>query len=94
MSEDRQDELIKQYTREILDEYFASRSPEPGNSVLGEPLTPEYKTTIEIADELAPILYVVPRDIVLYLKSHGYRLKTSADGSLRWEIWRDMRYIQ
>nr|DAE17288.1 MAG TPA: hypothetical protein [Siphoviridae sp. ctEIp38] len=31
--------------------------------------------------------------IVIYMRRRGYRLKTAADGSLRWEIWRDMNYM-
>lgn len=84
---------IDEFTFELLDSYFASRSPLPGKSELGEPLTPEYKTTTDIADDLADILPVPKQDIFCYLKANGYHLKTAADGSLRWEIWRDWRYL-
>ncbi len=33
------------------------------------------------------------QDIVVYLRDHGYRLSTAADGTLRWQMWRDMRYM-
>lgn len=87
------DEKIAEFTSEVLDSYFASRSPLPGKSELGEPLSAEYKTTADIADDLADILPVPKQDIVYYLKTNGYHLKTAADGSLRWEIWRDWRYL-
>ena len=32
-------------------------------------------------------------DIVLYLQGEGYELKTAEDGTLRWELWRDMHYM-
>lgn len=81
------------FITEVLNSYFASRSPLPGKSELGEPLSAEYKTTADIADDLADILPVPKQDIFCYLKANGYHLKTAADGSLRWEIWRDMRYL-
>lgn len=81
------------WINEVLSSYFASRSPLPGDSELGEPLSAEYKTTADIADDLADILPVPKQDIFCYLKANGYHLKTAADGSLRWEIWRDWRYL-
>lgn len=81
------------FITEVLNSYFASRSPLPGKSELGEPLSAEYKTTADIADDLADILPVPKQDIFCYLKANGYHLKTAADGSLRWEIWRDWRYL-
>lgn len=71
----------------VMDAYLASRSPEPGKSQLGE----EY--TEEIADELHSIMPIRPMDIVLYLQGEGYELKTAEDGTLRWELWRDMHYM-
>ena len=81
------------FITEVLNSYFASRSPLPGKSELGEPLSAEYKTTADKADDLADILPVPKQDIFCYLKANGYHLKTAADGSLRWEIWRDWRYL-
>lgn len=85
---------IEEFTFELLDAYFASRSADPGNSEIGQPLTPEYKTTDDIAGELDSIMPVDLHSIVIYMRHKGYRLKTAADGSLRWEIWRDMRFIE
>lgn len=88
-----QTQEIEEFTFELLDAYFASRSADPGNSEIGQPLTPEYKTTDDIAAELDSIMPVDLHSIVIYMRHKGYRLKTAADGSLRWEIWRDMRFI-
>lgn len=93
MSNEEYDKKLDQFTIELLDAYCASRSPYPGNSELGEPLAPDNKTTDDIADELGTIMPVSLQDIVVYLRDHGYRLTTAADGTLRWEIWRDMRYM-
>ena len=84
---------IEEFSMELLDAYFASRSAYPGNGELGQPLTPEYKTTDNIAAELDSIMPVDLHSIVIYMRHKGYRLKTAADGSLRWEIWRDMNYM-
>lgn len=62
--------------------------------ITGDSYTPEYKTTEDIYEDLEPINPVSTRLIVIYLRNHGYRLKTVADGTLRWEIWRDMRFIE
>ena len=91
--EQRQDPL-EGFNLVLLDNYFASRSPEPKKGITGDSYTPEYKTTEDIYEDLEPINPVPTRLIVVYLRSHGYRLKTVADGTLRWEIWRDMRFIE
>lgn len=92
-NQENEEGKLDQFINELLDAYCASRSPEPGLSELGEPLTPDNKTTDDIADELDTIMPVSRTDIVMYLRDHGYRLTTAADGTLRWEIWRDMRYM-
>lgn len=92
-NEQRQDPL-EGFNLVLLDNYFASRSPEPKMGITGDSYTPEYKTTEDIYEDLEPINPVSTRLIVLYLRNHGYRLKTVADGTLRWEIWRDMRFIE
>lgn len=88
-----QTQEIEEFTFELLDAYFASLSADSGNSEIGQPLTPEYKTADDIATELDSIMPVDLHSIVIYMRHKGYRLKTAADGSLRWEIWRDMNYM-
>lgn len=78
---------------DILNAYIASRSPNPGLSELGVPLTPDPKTTVEIQDELAPMMHIPMQDIVIFMRSSGFRLLTAQDGSLKWDIFRDMRYM-
>lgn len=58
---------IEEFSMELLDAYFASRSAYPGNSELGQPLTPEYKTTDDIAAELDSIMPVDLHSIVIYI---------------------------
>lgn len=94
-NEAQQPNPLEGFEFELLDAYFASRSPEPATAKLtGDAFTPEYKTTDDIYEELLPIHQVNMQVIVVYLRYHGYRLKTVADGTLRWEIWRDMRFIE
>ncbi len=93
-NESLQQNPLEGFEFEVLDAYFASRSPEPGTGITGDSYTPEYKTTDDIYDELLPIHHVSMQFIVVYLRDRGYRLKTAVDGTLRWEIWRDMRFIE
>lgn len=93
-SEEQRQDPLEGFNLVLLDNYFASRSPEPKMGITGDSYTPEYKTTEDIYEDLALINPVSTRMIVIYLRNHGYRLKTVADGTLRWEIWRDMRFIE
>lgn len=93
MNNEEYENKLDQFAIEMLDAYCASRSLYPGKSELGEPLAPDSKTTEEISDELSSIMPVPLQDIVVYLRDHGYRLTTAADGTLRWQMWRDMRYM-
>lgn len=86
-------QLIGEVQHDILNAYIASRSPHPGLSELGEPLTHDPKTTVEIQDELAPMMHIPMQNIVLFMRSSGFRLQTAQDGSLKWGIFRDMRYM-
>lgn len=86
-------QLIGEAQLDILNAYIASRSPNPGLSELGEPLTPDPKTTTEIKDELAPMMRIPMQDIVIFMRQSGFRLLTAQDGSLKWDIFRDMRYM-
>ena len=85
--------LVDEAQHDILNAYIASRSPHPGLSELGEPLTPDPKTTVEIQDELRSILPIAQQDIVVFMRESGFRLKTAQDGSLKWDIYRDVRYM-
>lgn len=93
-NEQQHQDPLEGFNLVLLDNYFASRSPEPKMGITGDSYTPEYKTTEDIYEDLEPINPVPTRLIVIYLRNHDYRLKTVADGTLRWEIWRDMRFIE
>lgn len=93
MTEKEEFETQRMNTLAVLDSYFASRSAYPGMCELDEPLILEHKTSADIVDDLAPILPISPQDVFTYLKKNNYRLKTMADGTLCWEIYRDLRYM-
>jgi hypothetical protein len=93
MNEEERENMIDEVTSDVLDAYFASRSPLPGNGALGDALVGEFKSTVEIADELSQIIPIPIVDIVIYMKTHDYVLKTAEDGTVKWEIWRDMKSL-
>ena len=70
-------QIIGEAQHDILNAYIASRSPNPGLSELGEPLTPDPKTTVEIQDELASMMHIPMQDIVIFMRSNGFRLNNS-----------------
>lgn len=37
--------------------------------------------------------YIASRSIVIFMRPSGFRLLTAQDGSLKWDIFRDMRYM-
>lgn len=48
MTTEELQQIMGEAQHDILNAYIASRSPNPGLSELGEPLTPDPKTTVEI----------------------------------------------
>ena len=73
-----------EFSRVLLDCYFLNR--ESRNLYDGS--IQENKTTVQIKDELAPMLDVSEEDIVDYMLEHGYGLTMEEDGTVVWEIWR------
>ena len=39
------------------------------------------------------MMHISMQDIVIFMRSSGFRLMTAQDGSLKWDIFRDMRYM-
>ena len=77
---DNQEKVLKQ---KLLDSYFQFRSPLPGDGCIQE-----NKTTLQIQDELEPMMHVGDLDIVEYMDDHDYSFITEQDGTVRWAIWR------
>ena len=67
----------------MLDSYFQFRSPLPTEGYIEE-----HKTTLQIQDELEPMMHVGGLDIVEYMDDHDYSFITEQDGTVSWAIWR------
>lgn len=88
--EDKWDDKRDAVVMATLESFAASRSPVPTTSVSGNAYVPDHMTTRDIVDLLAPIVSLMPLEVSCYLIQHNYHLKTAEDGTLQWEIWRDM----
>ena len=73
---------------EVLDGYFTFRTNMPGDDPSFGKAVEEPKTTVEIMDDLAPMMFVEKTIVAGYMRTHGYSVTTMADGSVRWAIWR------
>lgn len=78
---------------EILAAYFRSRSNVPGTSIVGEELIADPKSTEEICADLMPMTMIDPNLVAAYMLMKGYTFTTLDDGTIKWAIWRDQRYI-
>lgn len=75
---------------ELLDAYFTYRRNLPEDDPGFGKATKEPKTTEEIVDDLAPMMYLSSKIVVNYLRIHAYGFTTLQDGSVKWAIWRYM----
>lgn len=71
------------FVKELLEEYFSSRSPKPADGYV-----PEFRTTPRIQKELGRIIDIGGLDIVEFMYERGYRPTTDEDGWPTWAIWR------
>lgn len=76
----------------IIDGYFRSRYNLPGTSELGEALSEEDKSTVEIIDDLSDMAPIDDYIVSAYMSLCGYGLTTMPDGNVKWAIWRDFRF--
>ena len=83
MSQNENDNKEKLVKQKLLDSYFQFRSPLPEDGYIQE-----NKTTLQIQDELAPMMHMNDIDIVGYMDDHDYSFITEQDGSVAWAIWR------
>lgn len=83
MSQNETNNREKDLQQKLLDSYFQFRSPLPKDGSIEE-----HKTTIQIQDELEPMMHVDGLDIVEYMDSHDYGFITEQDGTVTWAVWR------
>lgn len=74
----------------VLDAYFTNRRNLPGKNILDDDLIEDPKSTEEIIDELSEMMPLSIRLVADYMMKHEYGFTTSADGIIKWAIWRDM----
>jgi len=82
---ERQQDRNEQFAQQLLDSYFLSRSPLPQSGYIQE-----NKTSLQIMDELMPMLTLSTETIVAYMTDHDYSTTTEQDGSVVWAIWRQV----
>lgn len=76
-------ERMDAFAQQLLDSYFTFRRPLPEPGCLQE-----NKTSLQIKDELMPMLPLSTETIVAYMTDHEYSTTTEQDGTVVWAIWR------
>lgn len=71
--------------RAVLDSYFSTRMAVYDQNLS---LVEERKTTLQVMDDLLPILAIEDSVIVDYMLWAGYLLVQDEDGSPIWQLWR------
>ena len=82
---ERQQDRNEQFAQQLLDSYFMFRSNLPGAGYIQE-----NKTTLQIMDDLLPMMALPTDDVVQYMVDHDYQPTTEHDGSVAWAIWRQV----
>lgn len=82
-NEQDRDAQKREFAKQLLDSYFMFRRnlPEAG-------FIQENKTTLQIMDELTPMMMLPTDDVVQYMMEHDYSTTTEQDGTVVWAIWR------
>lgn len=73
----------REFARKLLDSYFMFRENLPKEGYIQE-----NKTTLQIMDELTPMMLLPTDDVVGYMLEHDYQPTTEQDGTVVWAIWR------
>ena len=73
----------REFARQLLDTYFQFRDNLPRDGYIQE-----NKTTLQIMDELTPMMLLSTDDVVAYMLEHDYHATTEQDGTVCWAIWR------
>lgn len=75
----------REFAQLLLDSYFMFRSNLPGAGYIQE-----NKTTLQIMDDLTPMMMLSTDDVVQYMVDHDYQPTTEHDGTVAWAIWRQV----
>ena len=75
----------------VLEAYFQSRDSFPGTGLMGEDLVDDSKTTDEIVEEVSTMMDIDKEIVAIWMRYHGFHIKTMEDGTVKWAIWRDMK---
>lgn len=78
-------EQQERFAQQLLDSYFLFRRPLPE-----EGFVQENKTTLDIMDDLVPMMAIPTETVVAYMVDHDYSCTTEQDGTVSWAIWRQV----
>ena len=75
----------REFAKQLLDSYFMFRENLPKEGYIQE-----NKTTLQIMDDLTPMMLLPTDDVVGYMLEHDYSTTTEQDGTVVWAIWRQV----
>ncbi|MBQ7513362.1 MAG: hypothetical protein IJS95_03105 [Prevotella sp.] len=75
----------REFAKQLLDSYFMFRENLPKEGYIQE-----NKTTLQIMDELTPMMMLPTESVVGYMLEHEYSTTTEDDGTVVWAIWRQV----
>ena len=75
----------REFAKQLLDSYFMFRENLPKEGYIQE-----NKTTLQIMDELTPMMMLSTDDVVQFMIEHDYSTTTEQDGTVVWAIWRQV----
>ena len=84
-NEQDRDAQKREFAKQLLDSYFMFRQNLPGEGYIQE-----NKTTLQIMDELTPMMLLPTESVVGYMLEHEYSTTTEDDGTVVWAIWRQV----
>ena len=84
-NEQDRDAQKREFSKQLLDSYFMFRENLPKEGYIQE-----NKTTLQIMDDLTPMMMLPTDDVVQYMLEHDYSTTTEQDGTVVWAIWRQV----
>lgn len=73
------------FAQQLLDSYFTFRDNLPHEGYIQE-----NKTTLDIIDELQPMMQIEMETVVAWMLEHDYSCTNEQDGTVTWAIWRQV----